>query len=142
MPGAGIANFDSLEVNPFQSKRQRQEVEVKALLDKLPPDSIVVNPHEIGTVDKAEKEVIEAEEKAEREDRDRMEQEKRKKKKSEDKDKKQSVHDKKTRQKIQEKFRELEKDKQEVKLQNVQDIMFLNEVTADLLGLPTKKKKI
>jgi U3 small nucleolar RNA-associated protein 7 len=142
VPGAGIANFDSLEVNPFQSKRQRQEVEVKALLDKLPPDSIVVNPHEIGTVDKAEKEVIEAEEKAEREERERKDQEKRRKNKKEDKDKKQSVHNKKTREKIQEKFRELEKDKQEIKLQNVKDIMFLNDVTADLLGLPTKKKKI
>lgn len=141
VPGAGIANFDSLEVNPFASKRQRQEQEIRSLLDKLPPDTIVVNPHEIGTIDKAEKSVIEAEEKFEKEEREKEIMAKKKKKvKNEEKTKKNSVHDKKTREKIQDSFRD--EDKQELKVKAAKDIQFLNEATAEFLGLTVKKRKV
>lgn len=51
IPGAGEANYDALEVNPYETSKQRQEQEIRQLLNKIPSDTIALDPNVIGTVE-------------------------------------------------------------------------------------------
>ena len=47
IPGAGEANIDTYELNPYETTKQRRERNVQKLLDKLRPEQIVLNPDEL-----------------------------------------------------------------------------------------------
>ncbi|KAM7275748.1 hypothetical protein ACFE04_017614 [Oxalis oulophora] len=50
IPGSGEPNFDTHVANPFQTNKQRREKEVQDLLVKLPPESIMLDPSKVGTM--------------------------------------------------------------------------------------------
>ena len=52
VPGSGEPNFDSYEANPYEGRTQRREGEVISLLEKLPPETILLDPSTINTVER------------------------------------------------------------------------------------------
>ncbi|PIA52051.1 hypothetical protein AQUCO_01000141v1 [Aquilegia coerulea] len=50
VPGSGEPNFDTWVANPFETPKQRREKEIHSLLDKLPPETIMLDPTQIGTL--------------------------------------------------------------------------------------------
>lgn len=55
VPGSGEPNFDSWVANPFETVKERREKEVRVLLDKLPPESVMLDPTKVGNMREAKR---------------------------------------------------------------------------------------
>lgn len=51
IPGAGEPNFDTRAPNPYETRKQRRENEVRTLLDKLPAATIALDPKFAGGIE-------------------------------------------------------------------------------------------
>ncbi|PWN40318.1 BING4CT-domain-containing protein [Ceraceosorus guamensis] len=51
IPGAGEPRYDSTEIDPYEGKNSRREREVHALLDKIQPEMITLDPETLGQID-------------------------------------------------------------------------------------------
>jgi hypothetical protein len=49
VPGSGEYNYDSRLPNPFSTEKEIKDWNVRALLEKIPYDMIVIDPTSIGT---------------------------------------------------------------------------------------------
>lgn len=58
VPGSGEPNPDTMEqgLNPYETSRQRRETEVHAVLEKLQPEMIALDPNFVGNLDLASEE--------------------------------------------------------------------------------------
>ena len=65
VPGSGQADFDTFEHNVTLNKKQMRENEVKKLLEKLPADTINLDPYLIGKIDPASKMIKQQEQREE-----------------------------------------------------------------------------
>ena len=75
IPGSGEAGVDTYESNMFQDKKQRQESEVRSLLDKISPDLIGLDPNALGQVERDRKVVVKEQRELQTEARDRRKEE-------------------------------------------------------------------
>jgi U3 small nucleolar RNA-associated protein 7 len=71
VPGAGVPFYDTFENNPFESRKQKRETLVHQLLEKLPPETITIDPNVLGGMSRLSKEQLDADEKAETERKQR-----------------------------------------------------------------------
>ena len=51
VPGSGFGNFDTFENNPYETKNQKRENEVRNLLEKIPYNMITLDPNSINRID-------------------------------------------------------------------------------------------